>query len=425
MKRLLMIAFHFPPAAGSSGIQRTLRFARHLPQFGWEPVVLTASPRAYERTSPDQLEDVAGIPVERAFALDSARHLSVMGRYAAFTARPDRWISWWLGALPKGMAMIRRYRPDALWSTYPIATAHQIGHDLACLSGLPWIADFRDPMAQEGYPPDRKTWKSFKRIEAAAVDRAQSSVFVTPGAARMYRERYAQLAKERIAVIENGYDEDSFEGIDALAASKGPLRPGAVTLLHSGVVYPSERDPNGLFRALRMMLDQGDVRRGEFLVRLRACAHEGVLQRLIERHGVGDLVELQPPLPYREALLEMARAEALLVLQASNCNDQVPAKLYEYMRCRRPLVGLTDPQGDTASVLRRVGVKDLARLDSAEEIAALLRRVLKRLKDASAELPNAELALRASRQQRTAELASLLDRVTGRGAALTSGRAVQ
>jgi glycosyltransferase involved in cell wall biosynthesis len=419
-----MIAFHFPPAAGSSGIQRTLRFARHLPQFGWDPIVLTANPRAHERTSQDQLEDVAGIPVERAFALDSARHLSAGGRYAAFTARPDRWISWWLGALPKGMAMIRHYRPDALWSTYPIATAHKIGHDLACLSQLPWIADFRDPMAQDGYPADRKTWKSFRRIEAAAMDRARACVFVTPGAARMYRERYAEVPQERITVIENGYDEDSFEGIDALAASKGLLNAGAITVLHSGVVYPSERDPNGLFRALRMLLDKGDVRRGQLVVRLRACAHEGMLRQLIDRHGVGDLVELQPPIPYREALLEMARAEALLVLQASNCNDQVPAKLYEYMRCRRPLIGLTDPQGDTASVLRRAGVNDMARLDSSEEIAALLRRVLRSLGDASARLPNEDVVRRASRQQRTAELAGLLDQVIDRRAVLTSGRAV-
>jgi glycosyltransferase involved in cell wall biosynthesis len=420
-----MIAFHFPPAAGSSGIQRTLRFARHLPQLGWEPLVLTANPRAYERTGEDQIGDIAGMAVERAFALDAARHLAVMGRYSAFTARPDRWISWWLGALPKGMAMIRRYRPDALWSTYPIATAHKIGHDLACLSQLPWIADFRDPMAQDGYPADHKTWKSFRRIEAAAMERAQSSVFVTPGAARMYRERYPGVPQERFAVIENGYDEDSFEGVDSLAAARGPLKPGAFTVVHSGVVYPSERDPSSLFRALRTMLERGEVRRGEFFVRLRACGHEGVLQGLIDQHGVGDLVELAPPIPYREALLEMARADALLVLQASNCNDQVPAKLYEYMRCRRPLVGLTDPEGDTASLLRRFGVNELARLDSPEEIALLLRRVLGSLRDGRAPLPNADLARRASRQQRTAELARLLDRVIDRRAALTSGKAVQ
>ena len=67
MKRLLMIAFHFPPLAGSSGIQRTLCFARHLPRFGWEPLILTAHPRAYERLSNDQLMDVpSDAIVERA-----------------------------------------------------------------------------------------------------------------------------------------------------------------------------------------------------------------------------------------------------------------------------------------------------------------------------------------------------------------------
>ena len=80
--RVLMVAYHFPPLAGSSGIQRTLRFAQHLPAFGWQPLVLSANPRAYERTSDDLNADVAtGTVVRRAFALDTARHLSFMGRY--------------------------------------------------------------------------------------------------------------------------------------------------------------------------------------------------------------------------------------------------------------------------------------------------------------------------------------------------------
>jgi hypothetical protein len=70
MKRVLMIAYHFPPLAGSSGIQRTLRFVQQLPRFGWQPLVLTTRIGAYERTSHD-LEDKlpTDTVVRRAFAL--------------------------------------------------------------------------------------------------------------------------------------------------------------------------------------------------------------------------------------------------------------------------------------------------------------------------------------------------------------------
>ena len=409
MKRVLMIAYHFPPLAGSSGIQRTLRFAQHLPSFGWEPLVLTADVRAYERVSDDQLRDVRpGSVVERAFALDTARHLSIGGRYPEVLARPDRWISWWLGAVPKGLSMIRRFRPDCIWSTYPIATAHRIACTLQRLSGLPWIADFRDPMAQDGYPENPATWRSFRRLEERALRRAACGVFAAPGAARMYRERYPELPADRIAVIENGYDEETFEGL--ADGVREPLTPGAKTLVHSGIVYPSERDPSQFFQALRRMLDDGVLGQGELRVRLRAAAHEALLQPMIERHGLRDVVELAPPIPYREALREMLRADGLLVLQASNCNEQIPAKLYEYLRCRRPILGLTDPRGDTAAALRQAGTDAIAPLDAPEEIARVLRRFLDGLRDGTAQRPHAAAAQAATRKRRTEALAGILER---------------
>lgn len=412
MKRLLMIAFHFPPLAGSSGIQRTLRFARYLPQFGWEPLILTAHPRAYERTSDDQTDDTASnAVVERAFALDSARHLAIRGRYPAFVARPDRWVTWWLGAIPKGVAMIRKYRPHAIWSTYPIATAHMIGHTLGRLSRLPWIADFRDPMAQEGYPADPKTWRRYKRIEETALRSASRSVFATPGAARVYHDRYPDVPGGRIAVIENGYDEGSFTLLDESAAIAGPLLPGKLTLVHSGIVYPSERDPTQFFEALRHMLDERSLESGELCVRLRAPAHEDFLNGLIDQYRLAQIVELAPPLPYRQALQEMMRADGLLVLQARNCNEQIPAKVYEYLRCRRPIIALTDPAGDTAGLLRRAGVDSIARLDSAEEIGSELRRFLDKIKCHAALPPDEAMVTAASRLNRTRELANLLNRL--------------
>jgi glycosyltransferase involved in cell wall biosynthesis len=412
-KRVLMVAFHFPPLAGSSGIQRTLRFARHLPQFGWEPLILTANPRAYARTSDDQLDDVPpGCAVERAFALDATRHFAVAARYPAILARPDRWMTWWLGAIPHGLGMIRKYRPQVIWSTYPIATAHRIGYTLHRLSGVPWVADFRDPMAQDGYPANPRTWRSFKSIEERTLRAASSSVFTTPGAARMYRARYPD-ADRRLVVIENGYDEESFALLDASDSDERPLTPGAFTLLHSGAVPPSERDPIRFFAALRRMLDDSSLRSGELRVRLRASEHEAALQPMVESYGLAGIVELAEPLPYRDALREMLRADGLLVLQAANCNAQIPAKVYEYLRCRRPILALTDPAGDTAALLRRAGIPNISRLDSAEEIALELRRFLDAVTGGRAALPADDAVTSASRLCRTEELATLLERLAG------------
>jgi hypothetical protein len=94
-KRVLMIAFHFPPCAGSSGQQRTLGFSRYLPSYGWSPVLLTPHPRVYERVSDDQLGDIPpDLPVKRTLALDTSRHMAIKGRYPGWLALPDKWSSW-------------------------------------------------------------------------------------------------------------------------------------------------------------------------------------------------------------------------------------------------------------------------------------------------------------------------------------------
>ena len=407
MKRLLMVAYHFPPMAGSSGIQRTLRFVKYLPEFGWEPMVLSAHPRAYDRTNPELLADIQKeTVVVRAPAFDTARHFSIAGRYPGFLARPDRWASWLPGATIMGLSMIKRYKPDAIWSTFPIATAHLIGAALHKHSGLPWIADFRDPMAQDGYPSDPLTWKSFKKIEERATKEAALCTFTTPGAARLYAQRYPHAAN-RFRVIENGYDEESFEGI---APEGGALNPGKITLLHSGIVYPSERDPTQLLQSVRALIDAGQISTKQFCIRFRASMHEAFLQTLIDKFDLKDCIELLPPISYSEALNEMVRADVLLIMQATNCNDQVPAKLYEYLRAGRPILALTDPIGDTATVLRKAGISAIAPLDQSSAISEALTKILK--SPTVGTLPSADAITDSSRKNRTRQFSTLLDATT-------------
>lgn len=411
MKRVLMIAYHFPPLAGSSGIQRTLRFAKYLPEFGWTPMVLTAHPIAYEQTSPDQLGEIpAGTVVVRAPALNTARHLSIKGRYPQCLALPDRWATWWLGAILPGLWMIRQHRPDLIWSTYPIATAHKIGGTLHRLTGLPWVADFRDPMVEANYPRDPVVRESYRRIEAYAVNHAALSVCTSPGNIRLYSERYPHRA-DRLNLIENGYDEECFEG---LAPGGEPLNPGKLTLLHSGIAYPSERNPTHFFAALRRLRETHALSPERFVVRFRAPAHEAPLLAIAEQQGVRDFIEIAPPVPYRDALAEMMRADLLLIMQAGNCNDQIPAKFYEYLRAGRPILGLTDPRGDTARALAAAGVELVAPLDDTAAIAALLARITDT--GATPPSPSATTIQAASRRNRTARLAEHFDALYARKA---------
>ena len=408
-RRLLMIAYHFPPLRGSSGIQRTLRFVQHLPRFGWQPLVLTASPRAYEDTSDDQMREIpAGTVVRRAFALNTARHLSLFGRYPGSLALPDRWATWRFDAVRTGLAMIDEYRPDAIWSTYPIATAHVIASTLARKSGLPWIADFRDPMAQDGYPSDPRAWRAYRAIEEDALRRSRRAVFTTPGCATLYRERYPDIPAERSVVIENGFDEETF----ARAEAEGPtaVRDGRFVLLHSGVVYPDERDPRPLFEALGRLKRAGALTAATFCLRLRASAYDPMLSGLAAAHDVDDLVSLEPAIPYHAALREMLTVDGLLILQASNCNQQIPAKLYEYVRAKRPVLALTDPTGDTASTLRDAGLTSIARLDDVDSIVVALPAFIARVRADGEGIATPDAIAASSREGRARSFAGLLDR---------------
>jgi glycosyltransferase involved in cell wall biosynthesis len=411
VKRVLMIAFHFPPLRGSSGVQRTLKFAQYLPQYGWEPVVLSAHHRAYSDSGDDQLRDIPPqTVVHRAFALDASRHLSIKGRYPGILALPDRWVSWLAGALPSGLRLIRKYRPAVIWSTYPIATAHLIGLTLHRLTGIPWVADMRDPMSDNYYPLDPFLHRVYRWIETRVISSCSMVVCTTAGAVTAYRLRFPELPPSHFCLIENGYDEDNFSEAEDLASTK-PMRGEQFTLVHSGIIYPLERDPIPLFEAIATMLQQGLISNDNFKLVLRGTGHDDYLAGLIRQYGVMAVVDLRPQLDYREALAEMLRADGLLILQASNCNHQVPAKLYEYLRARRPILALTDPDGETATTLRKAGIDTIASLQSKNEIMQALTRFMDLVGSNTAPIASAPTIMANSRRSRTAELSSLLDRV--------------
>ena len=183
----------------------------------------------------------------------------------------------------------------------------------------------------------------------------------------------------------------------------------SVVLLHSGVIYPSERDPVCFFQALKALKSQKKIHHDNLSIILRATGHDAYLGQMIKKYGIGDIVQLKPGLPYREALAEMFEVDGLLLFQASNCNHQIPAKLYEYFRSKRPIFAMTDSAGNTATELASAGYSDITPLDNADKIAGSLTRFIASVKAGTAPIASGETIVKYSRQSQTGDLANLFN----------------
>jgi hypothetical protein len=412
VSKVLIVAYHFPPIAASSGYLRSLKFCRYLPEFGWQPSVLTVSPRAYEQTNPSQLAEIpSSITVRRAFALSTQRHLSIRGRYLRLMAVPDQWVTWCLGAIPAGLNLIRRQKCDVILTTFPIPSAILIGWLLHRVTGKPWIVDLRDSMTEPDYPRDPLTWKVCRWLEKKAMHDATHVLFTAESAIKMYLERYPTLlSPNRCTLIRNGYDEEDFR--DLVPAPRAPNRP--LRLVHMGLLYPIERDPLPFFRALGALQRQGAVDASRLRIELRASGYD--YGPALRAEGIENLVHLLPPLPYRQALQDSADADGLLLFQAACCDHQIPAKVFEYLRLAKPILALTSHTGDTAALLKQTGGATIVDSANADAISQALPEFLSVVQAGSHAQPDPLAIQNFSRRGQAKALANLLnDMIAARG----------
>jgi hypothetical protein len=395
-KSILYIAYHYPPVLGSSGVHRTLAFTRCLQEHNWHVNVISASLQAYDDWSQEQFSFIpAGVNVTRAYARNVTKHYAIRGKYTKWMALPDKWQSWILGGVISGLLAIRRKKPGVIVSTYPIASAHVIGYLLHKVTGIPWIADFRDPMVQKDYPSDKHRKKVWDWIEAKAVKHCRKIIFTAPGAIKLYKERFPDVAEDVWQLIPNGFDQTMFDDLEIPAPINDPEKP--IRLLHAGIVYPSERDPSALFKAISELKYEQKINAKQLQLWLRGTAHDDHYRDKIAELNIDDIVQLKPGVTYKKALQEMLEVESLLLLQAKNCHYQIPAKAYEYIKARKPVLALTEDDSDTGQVIKGSGAALIAPLDDVTQIKKALIDFTARVRNQSFEFLTDEQIAQYSR----------------------------
>lgn len=418
MRHALFVAFHFPPEASSSGVLRTLKFVRYLEQYGWRVTVIAPNVDSYDLTDPELETQVpASCRVVRTRYLNTKRHLALYGRYPALLAVPDTWIGW----VPWAVSAARRIHAtdpvDLIYSTSPHASAHLIARSVARVSQRPWVTDFRDPWVEdppEPGAPDGFLFRSINRaLERSVIKSCHAVVGSTNGISEMLRRRYPHVSGEKFHTIFNGYDETDFQDLDAETG-----RSEHMLIVHAGMLNPEFRDPRPLFRALRRCSDARSIDLAKVRLRLIGggpFAESREVHGEISRLELDDVVQVIGRVPYKQSLQQLAAADLLLLIQASaDTASLVPAKLYEYLRMQRPVLGLVQ-HGASAEVIEttRGGWvvcpdDDAALADRLSE--AYHQWTMGTLPDVKADL---QALRRFDRKLLTAELAKLFDRLTG------------
>jgi glycosyltransferase involved in cell wall biosynthesis len=409
--RILLASYHFPPDAAVGGL-RAAKFARTLPDFGWQPYVLTARDDLRDQgLDESRLAGLEDVPVVRTGELPrvfetligllklvrrgasgasappipaagGARRHSVKATFTRWVASlllllPDEKKNWALRAMPTAVRLIRRHRIDWLVTSGPPFSVHVIGIAARAFTRAKWIADFRDPwidMLPDRFPHTRSLLadRVERWMEAAVVKYADRVVTTTERMREAMAARYPLVPAGKFVCIPNSIDVGRLRSMDPIEKYE-PL-----TITYTGVIY-FDRTPEPLFRAVSKLIESGKASPADVRIKLVGqCGHiAGVETRAVAaRYGLEDVVEVIDRVPYSEAVQMMRRSHVLLML-APECHRLVlPAKIFDYLGSGSSILAIAEP-GATADFMAETRCGACFSAGDVQGLTDYLERLLK------------------------------------------------
>jgi glycosyltransferase involved in cell wall biosynthesis len=383
--KVLMIAPEFPPSCGG-GVQRSLKFARYLPEFGWEPVVLTRDPEreGARLLDHEMVAEVGDMRIERVAHRNPFEGLNGASRWLATLPGPLKLLGlplkylwapvpedpyyWWCRRVRRtALRLVREEGPAVIYSSGPPHSAHLLGLWLKCRTRLPLVCDFRDPWSM------RPLWAAggfSRRVDRRFERNILRNADVVVCNNEPMKNAFARLepsCETKLIVITNGFDAADFEGLERSGDdSERPTR-----LVHAGFAVDGAAAP--LLRALAVLRTEAPERAGRICVDFIGGlgAEDKALRNALE---LSDQVNLHPRVSHREVLREMADADILLLMlpNQEGWEHCTPGKTFELMASGRPVLAIL-PEGVAAELVRKSCVGVSLRPDDESVLLRLLK----------------------------------------------------
>ena len=377
MKRVLIISYYWPPTGGS-GVQRWVKFAKYLPSEGWQPVIYT--PENPEQLAVDaslEAEVPAEAEVIRRRILEpygiykkllrrsghskeavevnpvNAQNKSFVQKAAMWVRgnffRPDPRCLWITPSVKFLKKYLEEHPVDLIVSTGPPQSMHLIGRRLSLETGIPWIADFRDPWTKIFYfkhlSMTRATKRWHHKMEKKVLDDATAVVAVSP----LVQQEFQAMTLTPVELITNGYDECDFPAGKCEEAAGGPGREFTIT--HTGL-FAADGNPTVLWEVLAEKCRKDDNFRKALKVKLIGKTDEQITASLKEAGLSGNVINMGYH-PHAKAIEEQRKASLLILplRKEPEYKAVLPGKLFEYLASWRPVLGIGQTDGAMSMIL--------------------------------------------------------------------------
>lgn len=348
--RVLVVSFFYPPFNSIGGL-RISKMTRYLEELGWDVRVLTTDrddvpedlplELSTERVMRARPRDVNWLPKRvlgrervraRGFEVGSRLHpaRTLGGLYRDLTNFPDGQIGWYRPALATAREQLRSWRPDVIFSSALPATSHLVARSLAREFRLPWVAEYRDPWTDSR--SRRRAWPLYlaeRRLEDRIVKDASALVAVSDAWADQLRRRFPGIV---VSMIPNGFDAVDY------TPGAAPPRGGPLLIRYTGRLYPRQ-DAGPFLRAVRWLIDAGVATADDLQVRFVGRYLGSATELARSLRLLGSVVTIDEAISHADALAAQQRAHVLLLLLGADEDiGWRPAKLYEYLGARRPIL---------------------------------------------------------------------------------------